>query len=307
MAYIRQTKGKWRAEVERLGQRATKMFATKRDAQAWAIRKESELDAIQGSRGRTFATAVAHYRATVTPTKRSKVWENKALDRLLLQINGNEKLSLIDSARIGRWRNERMQTVSGSTIQREANLLRNIFTVAREEWRWIDHNPFRGVKLPKSSAPRTAVWPWQLIKRVLRANRSGKTLEAIQAFYVSLHTGLRLKEVLSGHFDPARRIYTLPDTKTGKNQLVPVTRRAARILPKAFTVNANEASVLVSRLCRELLIEQLTFHDARATALTLLARRVDVMTLARISRHKDLKILLNTYYRETAEQIAARI
>ena len=84
----------------------------------WAIRKESELDAIQGSRGRTFATAVAHYRATVTPTKRSEVWENKALDRLLLQINGDEKLSLIDSARIGRWRNERMQTVSGSTIQR---------------------------------------------------------------------------------------------------------------------------------------------------------------------------------------------
>ena len=40
---------------------------------------------------------------------------------------------------------------------------------------------------------------------------------------------------------------------------------------------------------------------------TLLARRVDVMTLARISRHKDLRILLNTYYRESAEDIAARL
>ena len=35
--------------------------------------------------------------------------------------------------------------------------------------------------------------------------------------------------------------------------------------------------------------------------------RVDVMTLARISRHKDLKILLAAYYRESPEQIAARL
>jgi hypothetical protein len=31
------------------------------------------------------------------------------------------------------------------------------------------------------------------------------------------------------------------------------------------------------------------------------------MTLARISRHKNLKILMDAYYRETAEQIAARL
>lgn len=31
------------------------------------------------------------------------------------------------------------------------------------------------------------------------------------------------------------------------------------------------------------------------------------MTLARISRHKNLRILMNTYYRETAGEIAARL
>ena len=75
----------------------------------------------------------------------------------------------------------------------------------------------------------------------------------------------------------------------------------------AFTVGANEGSVLFSKLCRELLIEGLTFHDARATALTHLAKRVDVLTLAKISRHKDLSLLSNVYYRERAETIAARI
>ena len=75
----------------------------------------------------------------------------------------------------------------------------------------------------------------------------------------------------------------------------------------AFTVGPNEGSTLFSRLCRELLIEGLTFHDARATALTHLSRKVDVMTLAKISRHKDLSLLLNVYYRKSADDIARLI
>ena len=66
-------------------------------------------------------------------------------------------------------------------------------------------------------------------------------------------------------------------------------------------------STLFSKLCRELLIEDLTFHDTRGTALTHLSRKVDVLTLAKISRHKNLSLLSNVYYRETADSIAARI
>lgn len=49
------------------------------------------------------------------------------------------------------------------------------------------------------------------------------------------------------------------------------------------------------------------WSDSRATALTLLARKVDVMTLARISRHNDLSLLQRVYFRESAEEIAARL
>jgi integrase len=45
----------------------------------------------------------------------------------------------------------------------------------------------------------------------------------------------------------------------------------------------------------------------RAEALTRLARKVDVLTLAKISGHKDLRILQNAYYREAAAEIAARL
>lgn len=33
----------------------------------------------------------------------------------------------------------------------------------------------------------------------------------------------------------------------------------------------------------------------------------DLMTLARISRHRDVSLLLRVYYRETAEAISARL
>ena len=38
-----------------------------------------------------------------------------------------------------------------------------------------------------------------------------------------------------------------------------------------------------------------------------LSKKVDVLTLAKISRHKDLSLLSNVYYRATADEIARKI
>ena len=307
MASIRKYRDKWRAEVQRHGIRKSHLAATKREAQAWALAAEAELDALKSSGGRTFGDAVAEYLRTVSVAKTKPKWESRRFHFFLAHFGENTPIAHITTAEIGKWRDARLTKVVGATVLREANLLRNLFTVAREEWRWIDHNPFRGVRLPEQSEARRQVWKWQQVKRVLRADRDKKMGEVIRAFHIALHTGMRLGEIIEGSYDSKRRVYMLKRTKTTGYIEVPITKRAMKLLPETFTVGANEASTLFSRLTRQLLIKGLTFHDTRATALTLLSRRVDVMTLARISRHKDLKILLNTYYRETAEQISARI
>jgi integrase len=308
MASITKHGDKWRAHVYRNGMRQTKVFDTQREAKLWAAKTELKLNDLRRS-GKTFAQAVELYEQTQTVRKRSQDWERNTLARLLAQI-GDEPLDSLTQPRIAQWRDERLKSVSASTVVREANLLRALLRVARLEWHWIDHNPFEGVKLPKENAARKTVWRWQQIRRVLRSGREGKTGETVRAFHVALHTGLRLQEVLTGRYDAGRRVLVLPQTKAGESQEAPVTKRAARVLPKLmqpFTVKPNEASVLFGKLCRQLLITGLTFHDARATALTLLSRRMDVLTLSRISRHQDLRILQQVYYRETAEQIAARL
>jgi integrase len=308
MASFTPHKGGWRAHVYKHGQRKTKVFAKKGEAIKWARDKESELDALAGS-GHTFGQAVTKYKKTVSSKKDSPEWEARRLNAMLEHFGASRSLAKIDSDAIGLWREVRLETVSGSTVLREANLLRNLFTVAVDEWRWLERNPFKGVKLPKHNPARQAIWTWPLIRRVLRAPRSGKTAEMQRAFRVSLHTGMRMKEVLTGKYDPRRRVYVVPNTKTSATPVsIPLTKRACAILTtQPFAVSANEGSVLFGKLCRELLIEGLTFHDARGSALTWLSRRMDVLTLSRISQHKDLNILLEHYYRETPDQIAARI
>lgn len=317
MAHIyKHTDGRWRAQVFRHGLRTSKLCDSKLEAQTWARDKEIELDALKGSKGKTFAAAVAYYLKTVSPTKVNAVdWERRRFAAMQAHFGATKALTKIDSAEIGKWRDKRLETVSGATVLREANLLRNVFKLAKNEWKWITHDPFQGVRLPEEAQARQHVWHWRQIRRVLRYCEAGgpKQQEVGRAFHIALRTAMRLSEVLAAKLDG--KIALLPKDKTSKGPVkVPLTRHGVRLLKNrpAFTVSANEASVLFSQCCqacgvREKGVDGATFHDARATALTLLARKVDVMTLSRISRHRDIALLTRVYYRETAEQIAARL
>lgn len=127
---------------------------------------------------------------------------------------------------------------------------------------------------------------------------------------------MRLKEVLSATL--VGRVAVLPRQKTSKKIAkpvrVPLTRHGVRLLSARppFTVGANEASTLFSEITETLGIRRkrepgLTFHDSRATFATHMARKVDVLTLSEITRHRDINILRRKYYRESAESIAARL
>jgi integrase len=314
MAYIRKYRDGWRAEVQKNGVRATHSCATKREAQEWALRKEAELERLKSSKGTTFAAAVVKYVSTVSKAKApgAAEWEERRFAEMAEFFGEHARLADIDSARIGEWRDHRLQTVSGSTVIRDSNLLRNLFQVAVDEWKLIQSNPFKGVRMPEHNPARHQLWTWKLIKRVLRAeNRNERETQAIRAFHIALHTGMRLNEILSAQL--VGKVAVLErDKSSGKASApvkVPLPRKGAELFAKyqPFTIRPDIASATFSDLTDELLIDGLTFHDSRASALTWLSRRMDVMTLARISRHKNLKILMDTYYRETAEQIAARL
>jgi len=307
MASITKHPNGWRAFVERHGIRKTKLLPTKREAQAWALETENQLNRLKSSGGKTLADAVDHYLKTVSVTKSKPDWERRRFEQFM-GFMGDVYLADITSEDIGKWRDDRLKTVTGATVQREANLLRNLFTIAVDEWKWLSVHPFKGVRLPEQEEARHQIWRWTQIKRVLRSGREGKTGEVVHAFHIALHTGMRLSEILTGTYDEKRYVYRLERSKTSRKPVeVPIPRRGRKLLPARFTVGANEASTLFSKLVKQLMLGDLHFHDARATALTLLAKKVDVLTLAKISRHKDVSLLMRVYYRDTAEDIAKRL
>lgn len=314
MAYITKHRDGWRVQVQKHGVRASFVASTKREAQQWALKKESELENTKKSRGMTLEQGVARYVSTFSQQKapKSAAAEEKRFQGLMNFLGAQAVLSDIGSDRISDFRDYRLKTVSGSTIIREASLFRHFFQVAMDEWKVISINPYKGVAMPEHNPPRHQTWTWRLIKRVLRAkNRNEREMETIKAFHIALHTGMRLSEIL-GATVIGKVAVLARDKSSGKISppvKVPLARKGAELFAKypRFTIRADIGSATFSDMTDELLIDGLTFHDARASALTWLARRVDVMTLARISRHKNMKILMDTYYRETAEQIAARI
>lgn len=308
--YVRKYRDKWRCEVMRHGERFSKVFETKREAQAWGHEIESRSE-VRATGWRTFEEAAKEYTRTKTAAKAGKQWELRRIEGFLSHF-GNKTLGDLDSPDMARWRDSRLQTVTASTVVREANLLKHILSTARNEWKWMDNDPWRGVKLPSENPPREAVWRWPQIKRVLRAGQrsGGKTQEVTEAFHIALRTAMRLQEVLAApeNFDQKRRIVRVKTKTAPKGEDIPIGRIAAKLLNRPpFLVQPNEASTLFRKLTKSLMIDGLTFHDSRATALTLLSKKVDVMTLAKISRHKDISLLHRVYYRASADEIAQKI
>lgn len=329
MAYIRRSNGKWRAEVERLGVRASKTFLTKAEATSWAAVEEATIIRDDGARwpAKTLLQAFDRYTDEVSPRKRGASKEYLRLAAIARDFPGmaGKLVSEVRTPDIVAWRDARLKIVTDGSVRRDATLLRHVFSVARDEWHWCGESPFKGFRVPSNNPPRTRRVAMAEVRSICRwlgykAGRvESKQSQVALAFLLALRTGMRAGEILSlsdETVDAARRVARVPHKMqhlTGSMREVPLTRAALRLLsPRlgrgpVFDVSSASLDALFRKATKSLLIKDLHFHDSRGEALTRLARRVDVMTLARISGHKDLNLLLSTYYRESTASIAARL
>jgi integrase len=109
-----------------------------------------------------------------------------------------------------------------------------------------------------------------------------------------------------------KRFARLPMTKNGTSRDVPLSSEAIRLieaLPKSDPIFGLDSAIL-DALWRKLrdraAVSDLRFHDSRHEAITRLARKLDVLDLARMVGHRDLKMLM-IYYNATAEELAKRL
>jgi len=332
MATFRKRSAGWRAEVFRLGVRDSQTFAAKAQAVAWAMQREADILAGRG-RGAasdcTLAQALQKYGDEVSPAKAGVRWEQIRIGRFLRELDFvGERIADIQADAIARWRDARLVQVSAPTVAREMTLLSAVFEQARREWKWCRHNPVREIRRPGSHRPRERRISDDEVAALLASMRyaeghapQSQMQELAFVLLLALETAMRQGEILGLELDAVnlpQRFVRLAKTKNGDARNVPLSRRAVQLLARVceaareqgrarlFTLSSANADVLFRRVRDRLKIENLHFHDTRHEATTRLARKLDVLDLARMTGHRDPRSLM-VYYNATASEVAARL
>ncbi|NIB45242.1 site-specific integrase [Pseudomaricurvus alkylphenolicus] len=135
------------------------------------------------------------------------------------------------------------------------------------------------------------------------------------ALLFAFETAMRAGEICSiraADIDFKKRTVFLPKTKNGHPRTVPLSTEAVRLLKRlepfpnddpVFRLSSGTLSTLFRKAREQAGLDDLTFHDSRHEGTTRLAQKLEVMDLARVTGHKDIRQLM-TYYNKKAHHIA---
>lgn len=323
MATYAKVAGGWRVRVRRAGVSASKTFPRKDQAQAWAAEQETEAVAVRlgGLPKKTVGDLFRRYVEEVSSTKRGARWEMIRLamlervwgmsDRLLAEIRPADIVALRDL---------RMRAVSPASVARELTPIKKMFRVATQEWGWLHENPAALVRKPPEPEHRHRRVPQHEIDAILQAAGWDEAApvespmqEMVVAFLVAIETAMRSGEILAiapEHYHRARRVVHVPKSKNGAARDVPLTTRAVALLDRLpardgrlFSIDGQSRDTLFRKVRDRSGVVGLHFHDTRREGTSRLARvpGMDVLTLARITGHKDLKMLMVYFETDMAD------
>lgn len=328
MASIKQNGKGYRVQLYVGGVRDSGTFKTRKEAAQWALEREAEL---RGKRlpDKTLLDAMRRYGREEAPKQGGVHWELLRLAAFeRLPIAGRRIASLTPDD-FTQWKNDRLQVVKPGSVARDMTLMRGVLEVARRDWRWIRENPMRDVRWPPSPpgrkrritpaeerALREAFGVWDGLPAETVTHRVGL------AFLLALETAMRSGEILAltwPNIHLAEQYVHIQKSKNGDARDVPLTLRACQILdalPRkfgpAFGLDARMRDAMWRKVRDRATLEgggslkEIHFHDSRAEAIWRLSKKLDVLQLARVIGHRDLKSLL-IYYDEAASAMARQL
>jgi integrase len=321
----------WRVAVKVNGTRATATFDKRSDAVAWADAKSAELRAIASNTAgtapafapRTLGELLTRYVSEVSPQKAGFQWEAHRIAAMLRDSIASVKLKDLTPDILSGWRDRRLAEVSAGAVLRDMNLLSHALNVAADEWGWLPVSPLKKVRRPKAPAGRDRLVTAKERDKVLHClgyvpDESPRTISARvgAALLFAIETGMRAGEIAALTWsDISGSVAKCRGTKTAAARRdVPLSPAALAIIrqlkpTKTATVFAVEAGQIDSHFRKATAkagVIDLHFHDSRHTAVTALSRKLDVLALARMIGHRDLR-MLQRYYNESAHDIAKRL
>jgi integrase len=265
----------------------------------------------------------SRYKSEVSETKRGAHWEVIRLDMYAREYADlfDRKLTTIQREDIEQVINDRLKQVKPSTVNRDLNLISNVFKYGRR-WRMMSHDPMTDIKRPKDPPPRDRRVSEAEESMLLQAMSysddmpvSSQRQKVAIAFLIALETAMRQGEIAKTKWSDVHideRYIFLPHTitKTAVSRNVPLSARAIELIGRLdqnketmLGVSAGVVSTMFRAAVANCGIDNLTFHDARHEATTRLAGKLQVLDLARVTGHRDIKQLM-TYYNKDARELA---
>ena len=316
MANFRKIGKAWVVGINRRGIRKSKSFHSKQEAKNWANKIEADImtGLYVGIPNKPFSDILKRYKNEVSINKKGFRWESIRINRFLKEPIASIRLPDFDESSVVQWRDQRIRQVSSATVNREWNLLSHICSVAHKEWKLFKRNPFSDVRRPVNPKPRTRRPSGAEIEAILYVlgYDKGSDLDTITkrvgaVWLFAMETAMRSGEIVGlkwKNVHLGEKYCHLSDTKNGYSRDIPLSTEAVRILKQlqgvddcsVFKISSRQLDALFRKGRDIAMVEDLHFHDSRREALTRLSKRMGVMELAKISGHRDLRILQNTYY-----------
>lgn len=306
---------KFRAVIRKKGyppQRQT--FSRRTDAVKWAKQTEAEIE--QGihlksveAKKHTLSELIERY---IEYHLLQEGGDSKRIPQLRWwQDNlGNFLLTEMTSPRLSEMKHKLSNSRSSATVNRYLAALSHVFTMAVNEWEWMDNNPMRKVK--RLVEPRGRVRYLSKVEKntLLKACKLSETPALLPIVLIAVSTGMRQGEILNlkwPDIDLASGRLVIHKTKNNERRGITIVGKALEELRKWSKVRAINTDLVFPgknpkapifirtpwlKVIKETEIEDFKFHDLRHTAASYLAMSgASLNEIAEILGHKTLSMV----------------
>ncbi|HYC02496.1 MAG TPA: site-specific integrase [Azospirillaceae bacterium] len=324
MATIRKRGNRWQVQVRRQGMpHLSQSFLNKCDAEAWARQMEVAADRLalptdtaEVKRLRV-RDLLERYLRDVTVGKKGRTQEAARIQGLLKTKLAAAPLGRPLSAELAKFIQQRLASVSGSTVNRELNIIGHCFETARRDWGLAFENPVPLIRRPPNASPRDRrIKGPEEFQRISEALDSCRNPLIRPLVLFAIETGMRRSEMIRIRWEHQKgRTLHIPDTKTGFPRTIPLSPKAITILDELrsrggagpFPLTAEAIKLAWKRLRDRAGAPDLNFHDLRHEAVSsFFERGLSMPEVALISGHRDTRMLMR-YTHLRPEEVALKL
>lgn len=310
----------------------TATFKSKTHAKNWgqqieaAIREGRHFKTSKAKK-HTLADAIDRYHKEVLVHKKSNTFNQAHYLKYWRQELGAYTMFDVTSSLIVEKRNALVgqknrygREIGATTANRYTQALGHVFTIAMNEWEWVETNPVRKVSKYKESRGRVRFLDDDERQRLLQACRESDNPHLYKIVVLALSTGARKMEVIGlkwKDIDLERKLIVLHETKNGERRVLPLQGYALSLMQEHAKVKTlgceyvfPSSKVIHDKAGGKVLyqpidirtawenaltkakIEDFRFHDLRHSAASYLAMNgASLAEIAEVLGHKTLQMV----------------